>query len=57
MKKAAKWIILALTLLLAGGVVTRVTLAESDRGFHKAHGRRGGGGFGNGEGMPNLVEN
>ena len=46
MKKAAKWIILALTLLLAGGIVTRVTLAEPDRGFQKAHGRRGGGGFG-----------
>ena len=48
MKKAAKWIILALTLLLAGGIVTRVSLAEPDhRGFQKAHGRRGGGGFGN----------
>ena len=47
MKKAAKWIILALTLLLAGGVVARVTLAESDRGYRNAYGRRGGGGFGN----------
>ncbi len=46
MKKAAKWIIPALTLLIAGGAVARVTLAEPDRGYRNAHQRRGGGGSG-----------
>ncbi|MFQ5914144.1 MAG: Spy/CpxP family protein refolding chaperone [Nitrospinota bacterium] len=51
MKRWAKWTILALTLLLAGGLVAGVTLADSGHRFQKAHWERGGGhrGWGHGD--------